>query len=81
MGAARGVKAVAGDRHEPPSARLRVPDPQGLTRERLLRLQDGLGEGGLGLVVAPAGVRQDHAARRVGAPIPRASRVVPGSTG
>ena len=44
-----------GKRHEPPRARVSVPPAGGLSRERLLRALDPVSEGGVAMVVAPAG--------------------------
>lgn len=45
----------AGSRHEPPRARVSIPPAGGLSRDRLLRALDRLRDGGVGVVLAPAG--------------------------
>lgn len=47
--------APHGGRHTPPQARVSTPSAEGLSRDRLLRALDPLCDGGVGLVVAPAG--------------------------
>lgn len=48
-----GVSAES--RHAPPRARVSIPPAGGLSRDRLLRALDRLSDGGVGVVLAPAG--------------------------